>query len=179
MTFKVDLRKKTTQKLDATTCQTLREVISQILCLRDYEMEQLIWSLTHESAVAAKRLGFENLTASETIVIRAELCTAYRKFHSTWDYGHRYTPSTDAESALLKALHGDQYAYDTVMTRIVQRSQRTNVEVTQILRRLNSQKETSQFGGVRSLGFRYEEANFLKGAANQMGQVLEPLAKAS
>lgn len=175
MKVTITLRDKTTKRLDKATCQTLREVISQGITSNTKELERLIWKLTYNPKKTGQELGFKEIEQEEATTIRAEMVNFFRLFKSDWTYGSEYSAQMAEEKELLKALKGDLYAYDMVMKHIVARVEFPKEEVDRILRCLNSARETSQYGGVRSLGFRAEEADFLKGAANAMGKVLEAM----
>lgn len=172
MTVTITLRDKTTRKLNKATCQTLREVIAQCSTYTTKELERLIWNLTYNPEETGKELGFKKIGQEEATTIRAEMVNFFRLFKSDWTYGTEYSAKTAEEKELLKALKGDRYAYDMVMKHIVVRTGFPEGEVNRVLRCLNSARETSCYGGVRSLGFRAAEADFLKGVANAMGKVL-------
>lgn len=176
MKINVNLNAKTLKKLDSATADRLRNVISNHLSDKPWEMERLLWNLTYNQAEGLKALGFDPETNAPNVAcIRAEMGRYFAKVNPKFTYGRRFTPVTDAHKALNKALKGDQYAYDTVMSHIKERSGYSQEEIDKMLRCLTSQREPSQFGGIRMLGFRADEATYLKGAATQMGEVLKAM----
>lgn len=170
--IKITLREKTMRKLNENTCAQLRQVICESITRERKEKESLIWRLTFAPESTCKELGFEEVDKEQAKTIRSELVDFYRRVSDNWDYGHRNTPEKEEEKKLWKALKGDAFAYDTVMEHIKLRSTFGEEEVERILRCLNSSREASQYGGVRSLGFRKDETNFLQESANAMGKVI-------
>lgn len=174
--IKITLNAKTLKKLNTATCDRLRSVISGHLQDKPWELQRMLWNLTYSPEESLKKLGFGSETGvDDAVTIRAEMARYFSRFCPTFTYGHQFTPVTDAQKALNKALRGDQYAYDTVMSHIKERSGYDKDEVDKMLRCLNSKREPSQFGGIRALGFRADEAAYLKGAATQMGEVLKAM----
>ena len=172
ITINISLSSKITREFSETDCQKIRQIISEMILLNGKEMEILIWQLTFNSENAARLLEFEGIDGNQALKIRNELAKQYRKLYPDWEYGKCYTPETEEEKQLWKALKGDGYAYDTVMGHIKVRSTYEKNYVDRITYLLNSEKEANQFGGIRCLGFRAEEAQFLKSSANAMGKVL-------
>lgn len=176
-TIKITLRTKTMRKLDEDTCDQLRQVICESITCGGKEKEGLIWRLTYDPENICRELGFDEIDEEQARTIRSELVDFYRRVSNDWDYGRRNTPESEEEKGLWKALKGDAFAYDTVMGHIKVRSTFGEGEVERIIRCLNSPQEASQYGGVRSLGFRKDETDFLKEAANAMGKVLASITK--
>lgn len=183
MTIIVDtLRPKTEKKLDAVACRNLKSVITEHIQDKPWEMEQLIWNLTFNSSECLNNLGFDSQSNAENVeCIRAELAYRFREFNPCFNYGHRSSMETVAHKELNKALKGDQYTYDTVMRHIENSSKNYGKDdFNKLLYFLSSKKENLQFGGIRMLGFKENEAKYLMGmnATNQMGEVLKAILAA-
>lgn len=168
------LRKKTTERLDENLCKYLSNAVDQMLHSQNTftEAEAIIWHLTYNYEDALDELGFisSTVTKDEASIIRAELANQFRMVHSEWDYGTE-KPWDEVTQKLWKALGGDQYAYHTVMKKLRDVDYLYVEGMLKVNRCLNSPVESSQFGGLRELGFSPKEAEFLKPAANQMGEV--------
>ena len=172
ITISISLSSKITRDFSEADCQKIRQIISEMMLLDERKMENLIWQLTFNSESTAKSLGLEGIDGNQALKVRNELAKKYRKLYSDWKYGRCNTPETDEEKQLWKALKGDGYAYDTVMRHIKVRSTYEKNYVGHIIYLLNSEERENQFGGIRCLGFRAEEAEFLRSSANAMGKVL-------
>lgn len=175
--IKVGLDERTTAKLSREQAEQLRKVIFKSTFWDNEKMERRIWWLTYNPEEALKKLGIEGVDGEAEIMIRGEMVKAYCNSHPEWTYGRREKVDTVEKQYLQKALGYDTFAYDTVMSHIRMRATFEKEEIQKVLRRLNSSRAESQFGGIRSLGFRKKEANFLKDAAGEMGRVLEEMTK--
>lgn len=171
----VDLNVRTVKALSKAEKQRLEQVISERIILRDTDMEKLTWKMTYDPEKTSEELGFMKANKRIQIIIRGEMVKNYRAVNPDWTYGRREKAETAEKSSLLQALKYDTFAYDTVMSHIRMRATFKKEDTQKVLRCLNSERVESQFGGIRSLGFRKEEANFLKNAAREMGRVLEKM----
>lgn len=178
----ITMRKKTIKKLSDEQSELLKELIESCLNLSFSEMQNLIWELTYQPEKTLQNIGFiEEQDEGEksyndtdvdfyASVVRSELAIQYREVHHEWDYGTA-CPSDEVTQKLWKALKGERYIYHTVMEKIAEFAYFEDERILKVNRCLNSKREESQFGGLREMGFSYEEAVFLKYVANQIGEV--------
>lgn len=176
------LRVKTTEKLPEEMQRILKEQLEEFLQEKEEAAEGVIWMLSYDPKPVLIWMGFpEDISDEEIKVIQSELASQYRTVHKDCEYGQTFegkdVAKTKAARELRAALGEDPFAFDSVMQKLIEKSYALEFSIDKTLRCLESKKDTSKFGGIKSLGFGKIEANFLIKAANQMGKVLEELTK--
>lgn len=171
-----NLRNKTIERLSHENCQVLEKIISRLPCTASYEMEIWIWGLTYKPVEMATSLKFKEVAVQDCIVIRGELANQYRALNPEWEYG-KAEPEDDTTKKLWTGLQGDKYAFYVVMQKIKEFSYFEGGKIAKVHYCLKSEKKEKQFGGLREMGFSYDEATFLLENAKRIGEVFSKLVK--
>lgn len=162
----------------------LEEMVNKTMDYSRDMVELAVWELTYFSEGSIfVQMSEEKLTQEQIEDIRKEILRRYRLKNPWWSFGKKYPKKSkykklDSFQALKEAVKGDEVTIHIVMDVIeyyLSRKKLSREKAEKTITNLRSERERKQFGGLRMLGFEYEEADFLRPCANAIGDLIKDL----
>lgn len=146
----------------------------------DYlKVMDIIWFFNYSSSKAweMNKLPEDEFTGSIEIVQRELMRMLKLLYPETWK-SLTASPANDTEKALSKALKSES-AFGFVRDKISCVEFPTSEAFKRVIHLLTSEAEKNRFGGLKAIGFKKYEADFLKEVAPQIGEVLKEVIDVS
>lgn len=159
-----------------------------LLCLRPEKyVENLLWSLTINPEDALLKMGLsigtnyqsENEISEEMIIpLRNEIRYQYKLKHSSFLEVKGPKELQEPFKVLKAEVQSDDLIakkiWDAAITIVAEKQE---FEIDRITYLLSSKKEANVYGGLRTMNFSSQEANFLKDYAQQIVKVVKALSQ--